>query len=187
MLLAGDELGRTQGGNNNAYCQDNPTSWLDWANADTALLAYTAALIALRRAHPALRRRRYLSGAQPGEISWFTPAGAPMNDADWADPATRTVALLVDGRAEPDRDERGRPMIDDHLLVLFNGWWEPMSFGLPPAPSQSAAGSAPTTWRLELDTAAGLVRPGDAATHADGAAVLVQPRSVLLLAASSLR
>jgi isoamylase len=76
MLLGGDELGRTQGGNNNARCQDNAISWFDWDNLDDDLLAYTAGLIALRRDHPGLRRRRYLYGARPGTIGWFTPAGA---------------------------------------------------------------------------------------------------------------
>src|SRR3954471_9373554 len=74
MLLGGDELGRSQGGNNNAYCQDNGISWFDWDDVDEHLLAYTAGLIALRRAHPVLRRRRYLYGARPGTVGWFTPA-----------------------------------------------------------------------------------------------------------------
>jgi isoamylase len=169
MLLGGDELGRSQGGNSNAYCQDNPTSWFDWKNVDDGLLAYTAALIALRRRHPGLHRRRYLSGARPGEISWFTPGGAPMTHADWVDPLARTVAVLIDGCAEPDRDERGRPMIDDDLLVLINGWWEPMRFRLPPAPHPGARPSP--AWRIELDTATGRISPDAAATY-DGPCIL---------------
>ena len=186
MLLAGDELGRTQGGNNNAYCQDNPTSWLDWDNADDDLVRYTAAVIALRRDHPALRRRRYLTGARPGEVGWFTVAGTPMTDADWRDPASRAVALLIDGSAEPDRDAAGRPMTDDDLLVLHNGWWEPLSFDLPPVPPHGGAPAA-SGWRLELDTFTGAVRPADPAVYAEGAAVTVSPRSMVLLASQPLR
>ena len=75
MLLGGDEMGRTQGGNNNAYCQDNETTWFDWASADTALRDYTRNLIAFRRAHPVFRRGRFLAGAEASELQWFTPAG----------------------------------------------------------------------------------------------------------------
>jgi isoamylase len=144
-------------------------------------LEYTAALIALRRDHPVLRRRRYLTGAQPGEVAWFTAAGAPMTDAYWRSPASRTVALLVDGSAEPDRDAYGRPMTDDDILVLNNGWWEPLPFILPPAPARAGAPAA-SAWRLELDTFTGTVRPSDAAVYCEGASVIVGARSLVLLA-----
>ena len=175
MLLSGDELGRSQLGNNNAYCQDNPLSWINWDEADDGLVQYTAALIALRRGHPALRRRRYLTGARPGEVGWFTPAGTAMTDADWGNPAARAVALLIDGGAEPDRDASGRLMTDDDLLVLNNGWWEPLSFILPPPPGASG-------WQFELDTFTGEVRRPAPTTYAAGASVTVGPRSVVLLA-----
>lgn len=181
MLLGGDELGRTQGGNNNAYCQDNPISWYDWDNVDESLLAYTTGLIALRRDHPALRRRRYLYGARPGTIGWFTPAGTPMTETDWNDPLARAVAAVLDGRAQPDRDRHGRPMIDDDLLVLINGWWEPIDFQLPPMPHGSDHGPG-QAWRLQLDTAAGNVRPAAAPRFATGTRLTVQPRSLSLLA-----
>ena len=80
MLLGGDELGRTQGGNNNAYCQDNEISWVDWSAVDTGLLAFIRGLVALRRAHPVLRRHRYLTGVEAAELGWFTPAGTPMTE-----------------------------------------------------------------------------------------------------------
>ena len=181
MLLGGDELGRTQGGNNNAYCQDNAISWFDWDNVDEDLLAYTCGLIALRRDHPGLRRRRYLYGARPGTIGWFTPQGAPMTQADWTDPLARAVTAVLDGRAQPDRDRYGRPMIDDDLLVLVNGWWEPIEFELPPGPDRPGfpAGHA---WRLELDTAAGLVRPADPRLYPWGGRLTVESRSHVLLA-----
>ena len=85
LLLGGDEMGRTQQGNNNAYCQDNEITWFDWANADTALRDFTRQLIALRKAHPVFRRGRFLSGAEASELRWFTPAGTEMTAADWAD------------------------------------------------------------------------------------------------------
>jgi isoamylase len=181
MLLGGDELGRTQGGNNNAYCQDGPTSWFDWEHVDTELLEFTTGLVALRRAHPALRRRRYLTGARPGEVGWFTPAGSVMTDADWRNPTSRAVAMVVDGSAEPDRDADGVPMVDEDLLVLVNGWWEALPFTLPPPPKRDA-GPLPS-WRIELDTFTGMVWPVDAELHPSGDAVSVGPRSLVLLVA----
>ena len=168
MILGGDEMGRTQHGNNNAYCQDNEISWFDWAGADTELLAWTRELVALRRAHPVLRRRRYLTGARGEDVGWFTPSGKPMTDAAWNDPFTRSVAVLIDGSAEPDRDERGMPMLDDDLLFMINGWWEELEFTLP------SAGS----WRPVLDTFDGAIGPAGPPT---GPAVRVGPRSLVLL------
>jgi glycogen operon protein len=185
MLLGGDEMGHSQGGNNNAYCQDNAISWLDWDDVDEDLLSYTAGLIALRRDHPGLRRRRYLSGARPGTIAWFTPAGVPMTEADWRDPLARAVTAMVDGRAEPDRDRNGRPMIDDDLVVLVNGWWRPIDFQLPSGPDRAGA-AAERGWRVELDTAAGLVRPSTPRVHPWGARLMVEARSQVLLASHPL-
>jgi isoamylase len=181
MILGGDELGRTQGGNNNAYCQDNATSWFDWDHVDSELLEFTTGLVALRRAHPALRRRRYLSGAMPGEIGWFTPAGAAMTDDDWRNPGARAVAMLIDGTAQADRDADGLPMLDEDLLVLVNGWWEPLPFTLP-APPGPHAGPVPS-WRMELDTFTGTVWPVEAELRAHGDVVDVGPRSLVLLVA----
>ncbi|HST65358.1 MAG TPA: glycogen debranching protein GlgX, partial [Mycobacteriales bacterium] len=107
MLLGGDELGRTQRGNNNAYCQDNEVSWYDWSAVDGELLEFTRTLIAFRKAHPVLRRRRYLT---PDDMRWYTPAGVPMTDADWG--WSRVVVAHVDGSVQPDLDERGRPELD---------------------------------------------------------------------------
>jgi glycogen operon protein len=185
MILGGDELGRTQGGNNNPYCQDNATSWFDWEHIDSELLEFTTGLVALRRAHPALRRRRYLTGAMPGQVDWFTPGGAPMTDADWRNPTSRAVAMLLDGRAEPDRDPDGVPMVDEDLLVLVNGWWEALPFTLPPPPGPHA-GHAPS-WRIELDTFTGMVWPVEAELHAPGSLVSVGPRSLVLLVAPQAR
>jgi glycogen operon protein len=167
MILAGDELGRTQGGNNNAYCQDNPISWFDWSEVDSELLTWSRELVALRRAHPVLRRRRYLSGARTGDVEWFTPSGTPMTDAAWNDPHTRSVAILIDGSTEPDRDDQGVPLLDDDLLLMINGWWRELEFALP----------ADGPWWLALDTFDGTIgRPASPT----GETVRVGPRSLAL-------
>src|SRR4051794_17709770 len=185
MLLGGDELGRTQRGNNNAYCQDDPISWFDWEHVDTELLEFTTGLVALRRAHPALRRRRYLTGARPGEVGWFTPGGTPMSDADWSNPDSRSVAMVVDGGAEPDRDADGVPMVDEDMLVLVNGWWDWLPFTLPSPPGRNA-GPGPG-WRIELDTFTGTVWPVEAEVQPPGGIVSVGPRSLVLLVAPRAR
>jgi glycogen operon protein len=131
LLLGGDEMGRTQQGNNNAYCQDNEISWFDWDGADPALRDFTKNLIAFRRAHPVFRRRRFLAGAEPSELEWFTPAGTPMYGADWADPNALAIAIYLDGSDDPDRAQDGTLLTDDDFLVLVNSWCEPLGFTLP--------------------------------------------------------
>ena len=143
MILGGDELGRTQGGNNNAYCQDNPTSWFDWDAADTGLTEFTRRLIASRHAHPALRRGAYL--ADPGHVVWFTPAGRAMTDADWQSPGGKAIAVYVDGTVAPDHDARGRPMLDDDLLILVNGSPHPVTFTIPEVAKRCS-------WHVEVDS-----------------------------------
>ena len=173
MLLGGDEMGRTQGGNNNAYCQDNEITWFDWAGADTALRDYTKNLIAFRRAHPAFRRRRFLAGAEAAELQWFTPAGTPMNGGDWADPNARTIAIYLDGSGDPDRAEDGTPMLDDDFLVLVNSWWEPLGFVLPPTRPGAE-------WHAEIDSYDPAAPAGAPNRHA-GDQVTVGPRSIAVL------
>jgi isoamylase len=104
-----------------------------------------------------------------------------MTDADWRDPASRAVAMLIDGSAEPDRDADGRPMIDEDLLILVNGWWDDLPFTLPAPPGQHGGASA--SWRIELDTFTGAVWPVEAELRAPGGIVSVGPRSVVLLVA----
>ncbi len=194
MMLGGDELGRTQGGNNNPYCQDNPTSWFDWDATDDALAAYTRRVIAFRRAHPALRRGAYL--ADPGYVPWFTPSGRAMTDADWKTPDSKALAVYVDGMAAPDRDARGQPILDDDLLTLVNGSPDPVTFTIPKVGKRCS-------WRKELDSfdlaadtpeshpaaahdaaAAGGGRPGgDARNLRAGNRLTVGPRSFVLLLA----
>jgi glycogen operon protein len=173
LLLGGDELGRTQQGNNNAYCQDNAISWFDWSSPDEELLGFTSRLVALRRAHPVFRRRRFLTGVEAGELRWYTPAGAEMTLANWNDPGARSVAVYLDGRDAPDLTADGTPLLDDDFLLLVNAWWEPLGFVVPPARSGQL-------WEAELDTyqPAGAAAPG---TLAAGDHVTVGPRSVVLL------
>jgi isoamylase len=144
-LLGGDEIGRTQLGNNNAYCQDNELTWFDWEGADHTLLGFTRQVIALRKAHPVFRRRRFLAGTEVADLRWFTPAGSPMSPADWADGSALAVALYLDGSDAPDRAADGAPLLDDDFLVLVNAWWEPLDFVLP----ETRAGAR---WHTEVDT-----------------------------------
>ena len=175
MLLGGDEMGRTQQGNNNAYCQDNEIAWFDWAGVDTELRDYTKRLIAFRRVHPVFRRRRFLAGAEGSELQWFTPAGTPMDSADWADPGARAIAIYLDGSDAPDRAEDGAPLLDDDFLVLVNSWWEPLEFVLPATRGQVA-------WRIDIDTY-DPAAPGSFAVAPRGAGdhVTVGPRSIVVL------
>ncbi|HTQ22967.1 glycogen debranching protein GlgX [Mycobacterium sp.] len=131
LLSGGDELGRTQRGNNNAYCQDNAISWFDWAAADDEVFDFTKELIALRRRHPAFRRRRYRTGKEAADLQWFTPSGSMMTAEDWSDTAARSVGLFVDGATDPDVDADGTPMIDDDFFFAVNAWWEPLTFIVP--------------------------------------------------------
>jgi len=173
LLLGGDERGRTQHGNNNAYCQDNDTTWFDWTVSDEELLAFTRRLIAFRKDHPVFRRRRYLAGAEAAELGWFTPAGAPMTTADWAEPAALSLAVYLDGSDDPDRAEDGTPLVDDDFLVLFNAWWEPLDFIVPGVRDGQR-------WRAEIDT----YDPAAAATTPQrqaGDRITVGPRSVTVL------
>ncbi|MGQ0732694.1 MAG: glycogen debranching protein GlgX [Acidobacteriota bacterium] len=136
MILAGDELGRTQAGNNNAYCQDNELSWIDWERADQGLLQFTASLLAFRRAHPVFRRRRWFQGqplrGQP-DIAWFTPGGQEMSQQDWSVGFAKSLTVFLNGQAIPSLGPTGEPIVDDTFLLCFNAHYEPMRFTLPDA------------------------------------------------------
>ncbi len=177
LLVAGDEAGRTQLGNNNAYCQDNETTWLDWSSQDTVLLEFTRRLIAFRKEHPVFRRRRYLAGVEVAELGWFTVAGTPMTSACWADPGALSLGIYLDGSDAPDRAQDGTLLLDDDFLVLINAWWEPLDFVIPPGTRDGQ------TWRPALDsydlTPAGTA--GLAAPLGPGDQVTVGPRSVRAL------
>ncbi len=178
MLLAGDEIGRTQLGNNNAYCHDGPLAWVDWDNADRALFAFVQRLIRLRNAHPLFRRRTYFSGAAVHEphtkdILWLSPEGAEMGEDDWARGSARALGVLISGRGLPERDELGRPVEDDDVLLLLNAHDDSVAFRLP--------GSEGERWDALLDTGHDGFegrRYGSGATYplgARAAALLVKP------------
>ncbi|MEW6475492.1 MAG: glycogen debranching protein GlgX [Actinomycetota bacterium] len=129
MLLGGDELGRTQRGNNNGYCQDNELSWYDWCSADVQVLEFTRFLISLRARHPVFRRRRFFQGRpiwgdELSDIGWFRPDGEEMRDDDWRAGFAKAVGVFLNGEEIPDPDPRGRRIVDDSFLVLFNAHLE---------------------------------------------------------------
>jgi isoamylase len=137
MLVGGDEIGRTQRGNNNAYCQDNELSWYDWANADEKLLHFARRLIRLRHRHAVLCRRRWFQGRDPhgselGDIGWFTPAGAEMSATDWQAGFAKSLGVFLNGDAIPTPNERGDRVVDESFYIMFNAHHEPLDFRLPP-------------------------------------------------------
>ena len=152
MVLAGDEMGRTQQGNNNGYCQDNEVSWVDWDHADADLLEFVHALSQLRRRHPVFRRRRFFQGLPTADglrdIAWLTPAGREMSDEDWNAHHGKSMAVFLNGDAITEPDTRGERVSDDSFLLLFNAHSDPVAFTLP---SERFAAS----WEVVLDTAAG--------------------------------
>ena len=176
LVLGGDELGRTQGGNNNAYCLDDATTWFDWSAVDQDRLAFCRGLIALRRSHPVFRRRRFLDGPDASQLRWFTPAGTAMTSSEWADPSARSLAIHLDGRHRPDRGVDGAPLVDDDFLVLVNGWWEPLEFVAPDLGS-------PRRWRLRLDSGRGEVVGDEPAGPVVEGPIVVGPESVVVLQA----
>ncbi|MFD4339887.1 glycogen debranching protein GlgX [Streptomyces anulatus] len=182
MLVAGDEMGRTQGGNNNAYCQDNATGWLDWSLLEQPqwreLTELTARVLTLRRTHPVLRRRAFFSGraqAPDGlrDLAWFARDGREMTEGDWYAPAA-TLGLYLSGRDIPGRDARGEPVTDDSFLAVLHAGAEPTAFALPGAPWAARYELVLDTSREEQTEAPGTVLDG-------GTEMTVPARSVLLL------
>jgi glycogen operon protein len=177
MLLAGDEIGRTQQGNNNAYCQDNALSWLDWAQVDAELHAFCRRLTAFRHAHPAFRRRRWflgraIHGADCKDIAWFTLEGNQMSEEHWGEGFAKSLGIFINGDTIPNPNTRGDPVTDASFYLIFNAHYEALEFTLP----DSQWG---TRWILLLDTVHGWV---DAAAPLDaGARLSVASRSVVLL------
>ncbi|MDQ6848996.1 MAG: glycogen debranching protein GlgX [Actinomycetota bacterium] len=156
MLCHGDELGRTQQGNNNGYCQDNELTWIDWGKVDTDLLAFTRRVAELRRRHPIFRRRRFFDGrpvrrrgadALP-DIAWFTPDGAEMTEEDWGSGFGRAIAVFLNGQGIPDSDSRGQRRTDDSFLMCFSAHHEAIDFTVP-------ADEYAQTWQVVVDTLTG--------------------------------
>ncbi len=141
MICHGDELGRTQNGNNNGFCQDNEITWVHWDKADEDLVEFTRSVSALRASHPVFRRRRFFTGLPVRrrgaegqlDISWFRPDGSEMTDDDWGSGFGKSVAVYLNGLGIPDLDARGQRVTDDSFVLCFNAHHEPIEFTLPPA------------------------------------------------------
>jgi isoamylase len=179
MLLGGDEMGRTQGGNNNAYCQDNDVSWFDWAAADHDLLDFVRRLSAMRRDHPTFRRRGWFQGrpirhARANElpdIAWLDPDGNEMTDEQWNEGLSRSLQVWLNGRALSVPDARGEPIVDETYLVVFHAHPEPRAIHLP-------ASTWGSTWQRVMDTESGFAAGVE--RHAAGAEIRVEAHSLWL-------
>jgi isoamylase len=177
MVLGGDEIGRTQGGNNNAYCQDNEISWFDWEGADRGLLEFTRRLIRFRREHPVFQRRRWFQGqpVRPSgrtDIAWFRPDGGEMQEEDWNQGFARSLAAFLNGNAIPTPGPRGERITDNSFYLIFHAGAEPLAFTLPSAHWGER-------WEVVVDTAnpgkepeRGHLGPGEM-VEAEGRSVVV--------------
>ncbi|MEI4271432.1 glycogen debranching protein GlgX [Klenkia sp. LSe6-5] len=180
MLLHGDELGRSQGGNNNGYCQDSELTWIDWSAVDEGLVEFTKLVTHLRHEHPTFRRRRFFHGRPVGrgegdpvpDIAWLTPAGDLMTEEDWDAHYAKSLAVYLNGHGIRSTDERGEDVIDDCFILAFNAWHEDIEFTLPPSDySQS--------WEVLVDTAEfGPVEPNE---HKSGDVLTVKGRAMVVL------
>jgi glycogen operon protein len=177
MICHGDELGRTQQGNNNGYCQDNELTWIHWDDVDQDLVEFTRKVSELRHQHPIFRRRRFFDGRpvrrgeQLPDIGWFTPDGGEMTEEDWESGFGRSIAVYLNGQGIPDRDGRGERVTDDSFYLCFNAHWEPIDFTLPAA---EYAG----TWSMVVDTTSPDV---EERTVTAGESIELGPRSLVVL------
>ncbi len=181
MLCGGDEYGRSQKGNNNAYCQDNEISWYDWQLDRTQrdLVEFVRRLIALRKQHPVLRRRRFfqgrhIRGSEVKDISWFRPDGKEMTDDDWNAGYARSLALRLAGDAITETDEKGRAILDDTLLVLLNAHHQALGFTLP-------AHKRSVRWQPILDTAVATGSEKPVTSLKGGEEYALEARSIAVL------
>jgi glycogen operon protein len=180
MISHGDEIGRTQLGNNNAYCQDSEVSWMDWSLCETnpELLEFTRTATALRRAHPVFRRRRFFdgrpirSGFQVRDIAWLTPAGKEMTPEDWGSGFGKSVAVFLNGEAIPEPNSRGERVVGDSFLLCFNAHDAGVDFITPD-------GGYAQEWTAELDTADPRGRTDLVVKAGEG--ISLGPRSVIVL------
>jgi glycogen operon protein len=175
MLLGGDEFGRTQGGNNNAWCQDNEISWFDWESADPELQAFTRRLIQLRREHPVFRRSAFLTGREVRgsglpDVWWFRLDGRRMTQKDWQREDARTLGAFLNGQEIPSVNAEGEEIVDDSFLLLFNAHFEAVTFTLPTRRFGAR-------WIVELATGDGLP-DGPILGRSE---LVVQDRSLVLL------
>ncbi|SHN48018.1 glycogen debranching protein GlgX [Cryptosporangium aurantiacum] len=180
MIGHGDELGRTQRGNNNAYCQDSDLSWVDWRNADEQLVDFVRKLAEFRAEHPVFRRRRFFDGrpvrrgaGKPlNDIEWFTPDGREMTEDDWESDFGRAIMLFLNGQGIRELGPQGDQILDDSFVLCFNAHYESIDFTMPP--SEFAA-----KWKVAIDTAAPGERAGRIAEA--GGQIPVEARSLLVL------
>jgi glycogen operon protein len=177
LLLGGDEIGRTQGGNNNAYCQDNEISWFDWAGADWDLREYVKRLFTLRREHPVFRRKRFLTGAEAAELGWYSCVGEPVSNGQWSDQTMHAIAVYLDGTDAPDEADDGTPLLDDDFLILVNAYWEDVEFKLPEVREYQQ------TWFVELDSHDPQINSSSESERHTGDSVVAHSRSVRVLRA----
>jgi isoamylase len=183
MLLGGDELGRSQQGNNNAYCQDNELSWFDWEHIDRELLEFTRRVIQIQAEHPVFRRRgwfkgRPVRGAGVSDIAWFRPDGEEMSDHDWSEEHAKSFAVFLNGDALRELDDDGHPVRDDSFLLLFNAHHEPVNFRMP-------AASFGQSWNTVIDTAADL--DARSCTVGAGESIEVGGRSMVVVSRPSIQ
>ncbi|HEX8628218.1 MAG TPA: glycogen debranching enzyme, partial [Catenuloplanes sp.] len=181
MICHGDELGRTQQGNNNAYCQDSELSWVDWANQDEQLLEFTRTLTAFRARHQVFRRRRFFTGlpvatrsagAPLPDLTWFTPDGREMAGDDWGNDFGRAVALFVNGEGIRERGQYGQRHVDSSFLLCFNAHDAPLRFATPPAEYGEK-------WEKVIETAE--PSPDQSSVVKAGGTILVPDRSLVVL------
>ncbi|MBK5306234.1 MAG: glycogen debranching protein GlgX [Frankiaceae bacterium] len=181
MLLHGDELGRTQHGNNNVYAQDSELSWVDWERArDFEVLSeFVGRLAKLRREHPVFRRRRHfqgrvMKGSEIHDIAWFTPDGEWMSEDDWESGFAKSVTVFLNGEGIREPDLRGERIVDDSFFLLFNGHHEPIEFTLPDL-------GAGERWEVAIDTAAPMLADAESRAVKTGEPVEVDARAILVL------
>jgi isoamylase len=175
MLLGGDEFGRTQGGSNNAWCQDNEISWFNWDAADPELMEFTKRLIALRQAHPVFRRNKFLTGHEVKDsglpdVWWFRPDGRRMTQKDWQREDAHTLGVFLNGEEIPEHTPDGRDVVDDSFLLLFNAYGDSITFTLPTRRFGAR-------WQVEIATGEG----GPAGVVQARARVTLEGRSLALL------
>jgi glycogen operon protein len=190
MLSHGDEFARTQGGNNNAYCQDSEISWVRWpepdgdgdGGGDAGLLEFTRAMVWLRRDHAVFRRRRFFHGRpvegthdELSDIAWFTPEGEEMAQEDWQAATAGALTVFLNGQAISEPGPRGERITDDSFLMMFNAGAEPLEFMVP------VDHGGP--WQVIVDTARaeGMVAQGDGASPVAGERVTLVDRSLVVL------
>jgi glycogen operon protein len=178
MLLGGDEIGRTQQGNNNAYCQDNEISWFDWDHIDEQLLEFVREVIRLRWEHPVFRRRRWfmgraINGSDLHDIGWFTRDGKLMTHENWRQDFAKSLMVFLNGEAIPSPDLWGRKIFDDSFLFLVNAHYEPLEFTLP----DPLWGDE---WEWVLDTGRGGF-PEEEQPVRGGSAVQLESRAIAVL------